>query len=113
LSVIALKNLSWIVARYEATLEANRATVNAFFDSHPELQVARQPHGTVLFPRLRGGGADSLCQLLRESYDTSIVSGSFFEAPEHFRIFLGAETGEFNEALNRLAAAAKEVLASP
>ena len=103
LSVIALKHLSWIVARYEAVLETNRAILVEFLESRPELQVAKQPYGTVLFPRLRKGSVDSLCQVLRDQYDTSVVPGSFFEAPEHFRIFAGAETAELKEALNRLA----------
>ena len=113
LSVIALKNLSWIVARYEAMLETNRPILVEFLESRPELQVAKQPYGTVLFPRLRKGSVDFLCQVLREKYDTSIVPGSFFEAPEHFRIFVGAETAELKEALNRLAAALDEISGRP
>jgi aspartate/methionine/tyrosine aminotransferase len=109
LSVIALKHLAWIAARYETILEANRAIASDFFDSRTDLQAAKQPHGTVLFPRLRDGNVDSLCRLLREQYDTSVVPGSFFEAPEHFRMFLGAETSEFKEALNRLSTALVEM----
>ncbi len=108
LSVMALKHLPWIAARYEALLETNRRIVDEFLDSHPELEVAKLPHGTVLFPRLREGSVDALCQLLRDKYETSVVPGSFFEAPEHFRMFLGAETADFNEALDRLAAALHE-----
>ncbi len=108
LSVVALKYLAWIAARYEAMLETNRAILVEFLDSRPELQVAKQPCGTVLFPKLRRGNVDSLCQVLRDKYHTSIVPGSFFEALEHFRIFVGAETAELKEALSRLAAAIEE-----
>jgi aspartate/methionine/tyrosine aminotransferase len=109
LSVIALKHLPWIAARYEAILESNRALFNEFLNSHSELQVAKQPHGTVLFPRLRGSDVDSFGNLLREKYETSVVPGSFFEAPEHFRVFLGAEADDFKEGLDRLGTALDEI----
>jgi aspartate/methionine/tyrosine aminotransferase len=109
LSVIALKHLPWIAARYETALEANRAILGDFLRLQASLRVTAQPHGTVLFPRLDRGEVDSLCQLLREKYETSIVPGSFFEAPKHFRMFLGAERSEFMEALDRLSAALDEI----
>lgn len=109
LSVIALKHLPWIAARYESLLETNREMVSGFFAPRPDLRIAPQPRGTVLFPRVINGNVDSLCQLLREKYETSIVPGSFFEAPGHFRMFLGLETAEFKEALDRLAAALDEM----
>ncbi|HET7841837.1 MAG TPA: aminotransferase class I/II-fold pyridoxal phosphate-dependent enzyme, partial [Terriglobia bacterium] len=93
----------------EAILETNRAIFNEFLNSFSELQVAKQPHGTVLFPRLRNGSVDYLCQLLRDKYETSVVPGSFFEAPEHFRVFLGAAIDEFKEGLDRLGAALHEI----
>ena len=109
LSVIALKHLPWIAARYEATLDANREIASAFFSSRKDLQVAPQAYGTTLFPRWNKGDVDSLCQLLRDKYETSIVPGRFFEAPNHFRMFLGTETTEFKEALERLTVALGEL----
>jgi aspartate/methionine/tyrosine aminotransferase len=109
LSVIALKHLPWIAARYETTLDANRETASAFLTARKDLQVAPQAYGTTLFPRWNQGSVDSLYQLLRDKYETSIVPGSFFEAPEHFRMYLGAETSEFREALDRVAGALDEL----
>ncbi|MGE5325916.1 MAG: pyridoxal phosphate-dependent aminotransferase [Deltaproteobacteria bacterium] len=109
LSVIALKHLSWIAARYEATLDANREIASAFFAARRDLRTSPQAFGTTLFPRWIHGNVDPLCKLLRDKYETSIVPGSFFEAPDHFRMFLGAETAEFREALDRIAAALDEL----
>jgi len=108
LSVIALHHLPEIAARYKKLLETNRPIVERFLDSRSDLQVARQPFGTVLFPRLREGNTDSFCQLLRQKYETTVVPGKFFEAPEHFRMFLAADTAMLTEGLNRLGAALDE-----
>ena len=40
LSVVALKHLPWIAARYEAALDENRAIANDFFSSRPDLRSA-------------------------------------------------------------------------
>ncbi len=112
LSVVALKHLPWVAARYEALLETNRGILDEFFKSRSELQVAKQSHGTVLFPQLPRGHVDSLCHVLREKYDTSLVPGSFFQAPKHFRMFVGAETTELKEALSRLGLCLEELSAS-
>jgi len=109
LSVVALEHLPRIAARYHNLLEINRPIVHKFLDSRADLSVTKQPLGTVLFPRLRKGGAEPLCKLLREKYETSIVPGSFFEAPEHFRMFLAAETPVLEEGLKRLGAALGEI----
>jgi aspartate/methionine/tyrosine aminotransferase len=108
LSVVALKNLPAIAERSRKMLEANRPLVERFLDSRPDLEVAKQPYGTVLFPRLRSGNVEALCRLLREKYETSIVPGHFFESPGHFRLFLGAETAALTEGLKRLRAALDE-----
>lgn len=111
LSVIALTHLEKIAARYQSLLETNRPIVTQFLDSRRDLEAVMQPCGTVLFPRLKKGTADPLCQLLREKYETSVVPGSFFEAPEHFRMYLAAETPVLEEGLKRLGAALDEIQA--
>jgi aspartate/methionine/tyrosine aminotransferase len=113
LSVIALDHLPEIAARYREPLEANRQTINRFFDTRADLDVVRSPFGTVLFPRLREGRVDAFCRLLRERYETSVVPGEFFEAPQHFRVFLGADPAILAEGLRRLGAALDEHSAAP
>ena len=112
LSLAALKNLPAIAARARDILAANRPLVEKFFDSRPDLQVARQPHGTVLFPRVASGDSGEFCKLLREKYETSVVPGSFFESPAHFRLFLGAAPETTREGLKRIAAALDELKVS-
>jgi len=108
LSVIALQHLPEIASRYEALIRQNRPLVERFLDSRSDLEAARQPFGTVLFPRLRSGTVNDFCRLLRDKYETSVVPGEFFEAPEHFRLFVAAETEALIEGLKRLGAALDE-----
>jgi aspartate/methionine/tyrosine aminotransferase len=108
LSVIALDHLGEIASRYEKLLETNRPIVNRFLDAHPDFYVVLQPHGTVLFPRLHSGDTEAFCELLRVRYETSVVPGSFFDAPQHFRMYLAAATAMLAEGLDRLGAALEE-----
>ena len=110
LSVIALRHLPEIAARSRDLLAANRPLLHTFLDSRPELQVAKQSNGTVLFPRLGKGNVENFCLLLREKYETSVVPGGFFESPEHFRIFAGAQTAALKEGLQRVASALDELV---
>jgi len=45
---------------------------------------------------------------LREKYETSVVPGEFFEAPQHFRLGIGGETANLRAGLERLEAALNE-----
>jgi aspartate/methionine/tyrosine aminotransferase len=105
LSVLALQRLSKIAARAGALLEKNRALLDRFLDSRRDLETVRPKFGTIVFPRLKRGGSDSLCALLREKYETSVVPGKFFEMPEHFRIGIGGDSASLSAGLDRLASA--------
>jgi len=109
LSVIALAHLPEIAFRYETLLATNRPMAQKFFEGRKDLEVAQHPFGTILFPRLRAGSVETLCQTLREKYQTSVVPGAFFEAPEHFRMYLAADTMMLNEDLKRLRAALDDI----
>jgi aspartate/methionine/tyrosine aminotransferase len=102
LSTIAMRHLAEIGAPYQKRLDANRQIAYQWLDERSELRVARQRLGTTLFPKLWADSSESFCRLLREQYDVGVVPGHFFEAPAHFRMFLGAETGAFTEALRRI-----------
>jgi aspartate/methionine/tyrosine aminotransferase len=112
LSVVALRRLDRIADRSRALLARNRALLDAFFDAREDLEVVRPLCGTISFPRLRRGSVEGLCSLLRERYETAVVPGRFFGAPDHFRIGIGAETEVVAEGLKRLAAALDELAAS-
>lgn len=105
LSVIAFRHLHEIGAPCHQRLDANRQAVNRWLDERPELRVARQAFGTTLFPKVWGDNSETFCRTLREQYDVGVVPGRFFEAPAHFRMFLGADPATFTEALARIATA--------
>ncbi len=102
LSVMALQRLDAIADRARIRLTANRLILDRFLDSRQDLDCVRPEFGTVVFPRLKSGRVDRLCTLLRETYETTIVPGRFFEMPDHFRIGIGCETAMLNEGLIRL-----------
>jgi aspartate/methionine/tyrosine aminotransferase len=105
LSAIALDHLPEISARAKQLLATNRALLKKLLDSRKDLLTIWPEAGTIAFPQLTTGPAEAFCQLLREKYDTSIVPGRFFEAPEHFRIGIGGETENVREGLSRVRAA--------
>ena len=109
LSVLAFQQLQELGERARAVLDRNRQLLNDFLDSREDLEVVRPDFGTILFPRWRGGNADSLCALLRERYETTVVPGRFFEMPEHFRIGITSPTEMVAEGLDRLAKALDEM----
>jgi len=111
-SVIALRELPRIREQVRKRLDTNRAILNRFFDSRAELEVARQPFGTIAFPKLLRGDVDHLVDVLRNRYETTVVPGKYFEMPDHFRIGIGGEPGPLEEALRRLGSALDDIMQS-
>jgi aspartate/methionine/tyrosine aminotransferase len=109
LSVCAFAQLEKISASARARLEINRALLNEFLDTRADLETVRADSGTTMFPRLRQGTSENLCRLLREKYETSVVPGSYFEMPAHFRVGLGGTTEALREGLDRLGKALDEL----
>jgi aspartate/methionine/tyrosine aminotransferase len=108
LSVLALQQIEHIAARSKELLTRNRKVLNDFLDSREDLEAVRPQFGTTMFPRLKSGNADGLCDLLREKYETSVVPGRFFEMPDHFRVGFAGDTESLREGVNRLSAALDE-----
>lgn len=92
LSVLAFEQLDKLIARSRAILGVNRALIEEFLHSRPELEYVAPAGGTVVFPRIRGAdSADRFAERLLQHRETAIVPGRFFGAPAHFRIgFSGA-----------------------
>ena len=109
LSVCAFEQLDRISANAEARLKTNRALLNEFLDTRDDLETVRTDSGTTMFPRVRQGSSEKLCRLLREKYETSVVPGSYFEMPAHFRVGLGGDTAILTAGLQRLGAALNEL----
>jgi aspartate/methionine/tyrosine aminotransferase len=108
LSVVALDQLPRIAARAKQLLDVNRALLKSFLDSRKDLLAIWPEAGTIVFPQLTTGHADAFCQLLFEKYETGVVPGRFFEAPNHFRIGVGGQTDTVREGLHRISAALDE-----
>jgi len=108
LSVIAMQQLDEIGERAKQLLDRNRQILNEFLDTREDLEVIRPEFGTVMFPRVRQGTSEKLCQLLSEKYETSVVPGKFFEMPDHFRLGITAETDVLEAGLERLGKALDE-----
>ncbi len=108
LSVIALDHLDKVAARAKLLLEENRRSLNAFLDSRDDLDFYRPEQGTIVFPKLRLGDVEAFVRLLREKYETSVVPGSYFDMPQHFRIGIGGDPGMTRTGLQRLGQALDE-----
>jgi aspartate/methionine/tyrosine aminotransferase len=111
LSVVALNQLPAIAERARSRLDKHRQLLNKFLDSRDDLETIRPPFGSIMFPRVKEASAARLCDLLREKYETSVVPGSFFELPAHFRIGMGGDSETFTEGLDRLGQALDDLKA--
>lgn len=110
LSVIALDHSERVGVRAKKLLAENRPALDAFLESHTDTIASVRPEfGTVVFPKLLHGSVDDLHRLLREKYDTSIVPGSYFGAPQNFRIGIGGDPEMTRAALDRLSSALGEL----
>jgi aspartate/methionine/tyrosine aminotransferase len=109
LSDLAFQQLDRLGAKAKALLDRNRQLVFEFLDSAQELEVVRPEFGTTVFPRLPGRDVDEFCKLLRQDYQTSVVPGSFFEMPDHFRLGFAGDTESLKVGLERIQAALAEL----
>jgi aspartate/methionine/tyrosine aminotransferase len=109
LGVIALDNLAKVAAVAKTLLCTNRSALAEFLASRKDLAFVPNEHATIVFPRLLKGTVENLGELLRQKYETSIVPGSFFGQPQHFRIGVGGDPEMTKEGLRRLRLALDEL----
>jgi aspartate/methionine/tyrosine aminotransferase len=103
LSVIAFEKLEQISTKTKAMLDENRRLLQECLKKHASLLEYFWPeYGTLVFPRLRKGNSEDLCGLLRRDFETSVVPGRFFDAPDRFRIGIGLSTEAVRDALQQL-----------
>ena len=105
LACIAFEHIDAVIGDNPAMLARNRDVWNAFVGSRSDLKCMPAEHGITAFPRWSGGDTERLESWLRDRYDTAIVSGRWFEMPDHFRVGFGMPTPELEEALARLGSA--------
>jgi aspartate/methionine/tyrosine aminotransferase len=102
LSVAAFEQLSEIRERSRRIVEADRALLAKFLDSHSSVSAPRTCFGTTCFLRLLDGDCEEFLARLRAEYETSAVPGRFFGMPDHFRVGMGVNTEMFGEGLRRI-----------
>jgi aspartate/methionine/tyrosine aminotransferase len=107
LSVLALERLDRPAARARRILETNAAALEAFLASRPDLDCTPLGGGMIVFPRLRDGDVEWLCERLRQD-DTTVVPGRFFGDPRRFRLAIGCAPQTLRGGLERLARALDE-----
>ncbi|NNM77872.1 aminotransferase class I/II-fold pyridoxal phosphate-dependent enzyme [Sphingomonas sp. ID1715] len=105
LACVAFEHFDEIARPLTDLLPRNRALFNDWLKTRADLDCALLTGGITAFPRLIGASVDDLHRLLREEYETSIVPGAFFGAPDHFRVGMGSATELVGEGLDRLGAA--------
>jgi aspartate/methionine/tyrosine aminotransferase len=103
LSVVAFRNLPQIAARAKTMLDENRRLLCDLLRARDDLDCFWPDYGTVVFPRLKDGTVNALCELLRRDFETTVVPGRFFEMPDRFRIGVGTATESVRDALRQLA----------
>jgi len=108
LSVIAFQNFEKIRDRARTLLDTNRPLLNQFLATRGDLEVRPLQFGTVAFPQLLTGPVDRFCELFRDKYQGTVVPGSFFEMPGHFRIGIAGETDALTKSLEQLGLALDE-----
>ena len=102
LSVVALEKLAQIAAHMKSMLETNRRLLRDFLPERDDLDYFWPEYGAIVFPRLKTGSVESLCDLLRHDFETAVVPGSFFESPDRIRIGVGTPTESVRESLQQL-----------
>ena len=102
LALRALARLPALAPGLRELLAKNRNAFSEFLAGRTDLEAVVPPEGTVVFPRLKHGTSDELCRMLRETYETTVVPGSFFGDDRAFRVALSIPPDDLREGLARL-----------
>ena len=105
LAAAAFRQLPRLAARSRALLEPNRVQIRGFLAAHEEwLEAVLPERSMTVFPRLRREEtSEPLHDWLRQR-ETSIVPGSFFDSPRHFRLGFAVEPENVERGLAALSA---------
>jgi aspartate/methionine/tyrosine aminotransferase len=103
LSLTAFENIDRLRTRARNILAANLDVLRSMAQAHPRLEWIEPAAGTTAFPRVLGvADTSALVERLICDYDTIVVPGHFFQAPEHIRVAFGGEAEMVREAVGRL-----------
>jgi aspartate/methionine/tyrosine aminotransferase len=110
LALTAFANIDRLRTRARSILEANFAVMRATVESNPRLEWVAPAAGTTAFPRVRGvDDTSAFVDRLVADYDTIVVPGRYFQAPQHIRISFGGKPEMVKEALSRLDRALRDL----
>lgn len=102
LAARALDHADRLLSAGRERVSRNARLVTELVEGNPRLSWVRPAAGTVGFVRLEGGHVDAFIDNLLAEYDTLVVPGRFFGAPDFFRIGWGMDEGTLREGLRRL-----------
>jgi aspartate/methionine/tyrosine aminotransferase len=103
LALTAFAGIDRLRARARSILETNFGRLRAMVEANPRLEWVAPAAGTTAFPRVRGvADTSAFVDRLIGEYDTIVVPGRYFQAPEHIRVSFGGKPEMFKEALSRL-----------
>ena len=106
LAQLAFSQMPRLMERTRTLLAANLREARTFFNVHPALELAQPPSSSIAFPRLRGQeDADPFVQTLLRHHGVAVATGSFFEAPAHFRVSLAGPKAAVVAGLTAISAA--------
>ena len=110
LATLAFAHLARLQARTATLLNTNAVLVREFLASRRADLDWISSSGTVVFPRLRGvEDTSAFAEHLLDRYETAVVPGRFFQAPQHVRIGFGCATDSLSGGLAALGAALDEL----
>lgn len=110
LSLTAFECIDRLRTRARAILSANLAAVRDMARAHPRLEWLEPGAGTTVFPRVTGvDDTRAFVDRLIRDFDTVVVPGHFFQAPEHIRISFSGRLDMIREALSRLDQALRQL----
>lgn len=103
LALAALRHLPAIRRHAQAVLGPNLARLADYRRDEPRLAFPLPPGGSIVFAQLPPGlDGDQVAAHARDHYDTLVVPGRFFEAPDYVRLGIALPARALDEGLRAL-----------
>jgi aspartate/methionine/tyrosine aminotransferase len=103
LGTAAFEHLDRLAKRPAELYRRGYPVYQAWVDSRDDVLDYGNDGALFAFPRIAGlDDTGPLCRLLAQEYDTSVVPGAFFRAPQHVRISFTLEPEDLTEGLDRI-----------
>lgn len=110
LALAAFHHLPLLEARTRAIMEPNQRLIRDFINEHrQQLECYLPDRSMTVFPRLRNHPDSGPLHDRLRTFETSIVPGRFFEAPNHFRLGFAVRTPDVETGLGHLSTVLREI----